>query len=94
LVAAVPGLGKAFGDVSRCSSNDVGRDVRCPSSAKLLFDCCVGLVIPTCKGLKDSSYELLRPFVSSASIKRKKSIFLNLDLLSSCIISYLLIDTF
>jgi hypothetical protein len=66
-VPVVFGLGKTLGEVSRCSMDDVGRDVRCPSSARLLLaklgetfpDCCVGvgLVIPTCKGLKASSNE-------------------------------------
>jgi hypothetical protein len=41
-----------------------------------LPDCCdaAGLVIPTCKGLKESSNELPRPFVSSVSIKKSKDI--------------------
>lgn len=77
-VVAMSGLGRALGEPSRCSFDDGGRDVRCPLSAivvlgiggEILPACWdgVGLVIPTCKGLKESSNELLCPFDSSVSI--------------------------
>ncbi len=80
--------------------------MRCPSSigivGEILPDCCtgVGLVIPTCKGLKESSNELLRPFVSSVSIQNErifkkrylysKVIFVkkNLQRLNKCYLKY------
>ena len=66
-----------LGELSRCLSDEVGRDVRCVLSLRLgvvFADCWepAGLVIPTCKGFNEPSNELLRPFDSSASMKTNK----------------------
>lgn len=66
------GVGKSLGEISRCSVDDTGRDVRFPSADRLLFE--IGgdgawLVMPTCKGLKESSNSVLRPLISSVSME-------------------------
>lgn len=76
LVGVVSDIGKAFGEISWCSTDDVGRDVRLFCDVgDMLPVCCDGvwLVIPTCKGLNESSNPLVRPFISSVSIQTKKN---------------------
>ena len=80
LAGTVTGLESVFGELSRWLDEEVGRETRCTSSAKLILealgevlpDCWlgVGLVMPTWRGLKASSTDPSRPLVSFTSVQR------------------------